>query len=125
MSPARLTAVFVPLVLLGGALAAPQLQPLEKRVDPAAHRDFDLDSIRDIKQIQLGPRPFYLVQDMEPSPLKSKFEQCTEKKSSTTSWAIGHRGGGTLQFPEHTVQSALAGARMGAGVLGESGRECI
>jgi glycerophosphoryl diester phosphodiesterase len=31
--------------------------------------------------------------------------------------SIGHRGGGTLFFPEETVESTMAGARMGAGIL--------
>ena len=34
-----------------------------------------------------------------------------------TDFSIGHRGGGTLQFPEHTKESHEAGACMGAGVL--------
>lgn len=120
---------FVSLLLLAGSsLGAPHMErelgqltnpELSKRIDPAAHRDFDLEAIRPIKQVQLGPRPFYLVDDLEPSALKDKLQKCTERKSKASSWSIGHRGGGTLQFPEHTVQSNLAGARMGAGVLGE------
>lgn len=76
--------------------------------------DFDFEPI---KQISLGPRPYYLVDDMSPSPLKEKLSKCKDKKIKTSTWSIGHRGGGTLQFPEHTVESNLAGARMGAGIL--------
>lgn len=76
--------------------------------------DFDFSPI---KQISLGPRPYYLVDDMTPSDLKTKLSKCKDKKMKTTTWSIGHRGGGTLQFPEHTVESNLAGARMGAGII--------
>src|SRR5678815_3293561 len=68
--------------------------------------------------VQLGPRPFYLVDKMEPSRLKRDLQKCTERPFFyQTDFSIGHRGGGTLQFPEHTKESHEAGARMGAGVL--------
>lgn len=66
--------------------------------------------------VQVGPRPFYLIDKMSPSPLKSKLEQCSEGPFYKTDFSIGHRGGGTLQFPEHTKESHEAGARMGAGI---------
>lgn len=66
--------------------------------------------------IQLGPRPFYLVEDMEQSELKDKLLQCTEIPFKRTDFSIGHRGAG-LQFPEHTKESYEAAARMGAGIL--------
>lgn len=64
---------------------------------------------------QLGPRPFYLVDQMKDGPLKQKLKQCTGpfRKSA---FSISHRGA-PLQFPEHTKESYEAGARMGAGVL--------
>jgi len=69
-------------------------------------------------RVQLGPRPFYLVGKMDDSPLKRKLQQCAARSSfSQTDFSIGHRGGGPLQFPEHTKESHEAGARMGAGVL--------
>jgi glycerophosphoryl diester phosphodiesterase len=68
--------------------------------------------------VQLGPRPFYLVDKMEPSKLKRDLQKCLERPFFyQTDFSIGHRGGGTLQFPEHTKESHEAGARMGAGVL--------
>ena len=68
--------------------------------------------------VQLGPRPFYLVDKMEPSRLKRDLQKCTERPFFyQTDFSIGHRGGGALQFPEHTKESHEAGARMGAGVL--------
>lgn len=67
--------------------------------------------------MQLGPRPYYLVNNMTDSPLKRKLQSCENGPFSVTGFTIGHRGGGTLQFPEETVQSEQAGARMGAGIL--------
>ena len=79
--------------------------------DRERDRDRDKDS-----SVQVGPRPFYLVDKMSPSPLKRKLEQCSEGPFYKTDFSIGHRGGGTLQFPEHTKESHEAGARMGAGI---------
>ena len=66
--------------------------------------------------VQVGPRPYYLINKMSPSPLKSQLEACADGPFYKTRFSIGHRGGGTLQFPEHTKESHVAGARMGAGI---------
>ncbi len=66
--------------------------------------------------VQLGPRPYFLVQDMTDSPLKQELEQCTEGPFEKTPFSIGHRGA-AMQFPEHTRESYEAAARMGAGVI--------
>lgn len=66
--------------------------------------------------VQLGPRPFYLVDGMSPSPLKERLEQCKDGPFRRSDFSIGHRGA-ALQFPEHTKQSYEAGARMGAGIV--------
>ena len=66
--------------------------------------------------IQLGPRPFYLVQGMDSGPLKHKLLQCQDGPFYRTDFSIGHRGA-ALQFPEHTKESYQAGARMGAGIV--------
>jgi glycerophosphoryl diester phosphodiesterase len=66
--------------------------------------------------VQLGPRPFYLVDDLGPGPLKQRLETCTDGPFHTSDFSIGHRGA-ALQFPEHTRESYVAGARMGAGIL--------
>jgi glycerophosphoryl diester phosphodiesterase len=66
--------------------------------------------------VQLGPRPFFLIDDMDESPLKTKLLSCSEGPFKTSSFSIGHRGA-PLQFPEHTRESYLAAARMGAGIL--------
>ena len=68
--------------------------------------------------VQLGPRPFYLVERMEDSALKRQLEACAGelREYRATGFSIGHRGA-PLQFPEHTRESYEAAARMGAGVL--------
>ncbi len=71
---------------------------------------------RDQLKVQLGPRPFYLVEDMDEGPLKQKLASCSEKEMRSSDFSIGHRGA-PLQFPEHTKESYEAGARMGAGIL--------
>lgn len=66
---------------------------------------------------QLGPRPFYLVEDLSPGPLKAELQACAERPQFTRRlWSIGHRGA-PLQFPEHTKESYEAAARMGAGIV--------
>jgi glycerophosphoryl diester phosphodiesterase len=68
------------------------------------------------KNVQLGPRPFFLVADMENSELKSELKECTDGPFHPSDFSIGHRGA-PLQFPEHTKESYIAAARMGAGIL--------
>jgi glycerophosphoryl diester phosphodiesterase len=69
-----------------------------------------------ITNIQLGPRPYFLVSDMAESPLKAKLQSCSNGPFQKTGFSIGHRGA-PLMFPEHTRESYEAAARMGAGVL--------
>jgi glycerophosphoryl diester phosphodiesterase len=82
--------------------------------------DYEHDRNRDHdrvdQSIQLGPRPFYLVQGMDAGPLKSRLLKCQNGPFRRTSFSIGHRGA-PLQFPEHTKESYEAGARMGAGIV--------
>jgi glycerophosphoryl diester phosphodiesterase len=66
--------------------------------------------------VQLGPRLFYLVEDMDESDLKAELQQCSNGPFKRTDFSIGHRGA-ALQFPEHTKESYVAAARMGAGIL--------
>src|SRR5262245_29740136 len=66
--------------------------------------------------IQLGPRPFFLVQGMDPGPLKSKLLGCQNGPFHRTDFSIAHRGA-PLQLPEHTKEAYEAGARMGAGIV--------
>ncbi|WP_407169887.1 glycerophosphodiester phosphodiesterase family protein [Bradyrhizobium sp. ORS 111] len=67
------------------------------------------------REAQIGPRPFYLVDKMKDGPLKRALSQCTGP-FHRTDFSIGHRGA-ALQFPEHSRESYLAAARMGAGVI--------
>lgn len=67
-------------------------------------------------QVDYGPRPLFLVEAMEDSPLKEKLLSCAGQTPQRTEFSIGHRGA-PLLFPEHTVQSNLAAARQGAGIL--------
>jgi glycerophosphoryl diester phosphodiesterase len=79
--------------------------------------DRDDDSHHSADQsVQLGPRPFYLVDGMDKGALKSKLSQCKAGPFYRTDFSIGHRGA-ALQFPEHTKESYNAGARMGAGIV--------
>lgn len=80
------------------------------------HDDHDHDRDRSDQSIQLGPRPFYLIQGMDNGPLKSRLLRCQDGPFRRTSFSIAHRGA-PLQFPEHTKESYEAGARMGAGIV--------
>jgi glycerophosphoryl diester phosphodiesterase len=66
--------------------------------------------------VQLGPRPYYLVEDMADGKLKEDLQRCAAGPFARTDFAIGHRGA-PLQFPEHTRESYVAAARMGAGIV--------
>ena len=68
--------------------------------------------------VQLGPRPFFLVDDMTEGPLKRELQACAARTTSyrPSQFTIGHRGA-PLMFPEHTKESYEAAARMGAGIV--------
>jgi glycerophosphoryl diester phosphodiesterase len=67
--------------------------------------------------VQLGPRPFFLVDDMADGPLKRELQRCAQRGRFTPrEFSIGHRGA-PMQFPEHTRESYTAAARMGAGIV--------
>lgn len=66
--------------------------------------------------VQLGPRPYFLVNDMDNGPLKDKLASCSEGPFHPTPFTIAHRGA-PLQFPEHTREGLLAAVRMGAGIV--------
>ncbi len=84
-----------------------------------AHADDDHRSKnRNASSVQLGPRPFFLVNDMQESPLKTQLQACAARRDEykKSDFSIGHRGA-ALQFPEHTKESYEAAAIMGAGIL--------
>jgi len=66
--------------------------------------------------VQLGPRPFYLVEGMDAGKLKETMQQCASGPFSRSDFSIAHRGA-AMQFPEHSDVSYGAGARMGAGIV--------
>ncbi len=63
-----------------------------------------------------GPRPAFLIAQMDDSPLKEKLQSCAAQTPVRSDFSIGHRGA-PLMFPEHTVESNIAAAQMGAGIL--------
>jgi glycerophosphoryl diester phosphodiesterase len=71
---------------------------------------------KDDRGVQLGQRPFFLVDGMDDGRLKDRLMQCREGPFYRTDFSIGHRGA-ALQFPEHTKESYEAGARQGAGIV--------
>lgn len=85
---------------------------------PADHdgRDDDRSQGKPDNTVQLGPRPFFLVNDMREGPLKRKLQACAKGPFKRTDFSIGHRGA-CMQFPEHTRESYEAAARMGAGII--------
>ncbi len=100
--------------MLGGALAvavAAAFAPLPAQADDDHARGKKADP-----SVQLGARPFYLVDGMDDGPLKSRLLQCKDGPFSKTDFSIGHRGA-ALQFPEHTMESYQAAARQGAGIV--------
>jgi len=105
----------IPLILAGLTGLLPGLAAAD-RDDDGRYRD--RDDGRDAS-VQLGPRPFFLVNDMKDSPLKRQLQACTRRSASSfvrTDFSIGHRGA-AMQFPEHTRESYEAAARMGAGIV--------
>ena len=86
-----------------------------------AHATRDRDDHRHgegVGSVQLGPRPFFLADDMADSPLKRRLQHCAAQREhfKPTLFSIGHRGA-PLQFPEHTKESYEAAARSGAGIV--------
>lgn len=67
-------------------------------------------------QITYGPRPAYLIDRMVDGALKNTLSACLGQTPARSGFSIGHRGA-PLLFPEHTVESNRAAARMGAGIL--------
>lgn len=62
----------------------------------------------------LGPRPMYLVDNMDESALKTKLQACEAGPFHRSDFSIGHRGA-AMQFPEHTKESYLAAVAQALG----------
>lgn len=86
-------------------------------VTAAPHKGHTFGSSQQrITSVQLGPRPEYLVNDMDDGWLKDRLSSCLGMEMQTSRFSIGHRGGACLQFPEESAESITAGTRMGAGI---------
>lgn len=81
-----------------------------------AHDRDDDDRDRGRVNVQLGPRPFYLIDRMSDGRLKDRLQQCQKGPFRQSDFSIGHRGA-ALQFPEHTKESYEAAIVMGAGIV--------
>ena len=70
------------------------------------------------KTVKLGPRPYYLVEQMNAGPLKDVLQRCAANTGAfkPSDFSIGHRGA-ALMYPEHTEESYRAAAKMGAGIV--------
>ena len=66
--------------------------------------------------IDVGARPHLLVGDMADGALKTKLQRCAGMTMRKSELSIGHRGA-PMRFAEHTRESYIAAARMGAGIL--------
>lgn len=102
-------------VLLLTAATAPAQQFKSYHSKGKDHKYNRYQNERNMK-VQVGPRPYFLVNDMDEGKLKLELQQCSEGPFKRSDFSIGHRGA-ALQFPEHTRESYLAAARMGAGAI--------
>lgn len=100
------------LIVLAPAMAAAQAAPAPATDAPPAY-DF---AAATRPAVSYGPRPFYLIEQLPAGALKDRLRSCAGQTPQVSEFSIGHRGA-PLQFPEHTVESNLAAAVMGAGVL--------
>ncbi|KAF4120396.1 glycerophosphoryl diester phosphodiesterase [Geosmithia morbida] len=110
MRPNSIIAPFTGLLVAGASATTQTVTPLKPVWPSKSHKEWRID---------LGPRPGFLVDDMDEGPLKNKLGQCLNDPTPLRSspWVVAHRGGGTLFMPEHSMQSLMTGVRTGAGVL--------
>ncbi|HDZ48086.1 hypothetical protein LCGC14_0025490 [marine sediment metagenome] len=112
------------LLIAAGLLAANGAYAQEtSNVQEVTEQFWDDALVSAAQQVTLGPRPLFLVNDMSTDndherALKASLLACAAEQ---TQWqrspiAIGHRGA-PLQFPEHTLESYIAGAQGGAGIM--------
>lgn len=97
-------------VLATAGIAGAHAEIDDSNVNQAARPGVSHDAI------QLGPRPYYLVQGMDAGRLKNRLMACQDGPFYRTDFSIAHRGA-ALQMPEHTDLGYTAGARMGAGIV--------
>src|SRR5687768_10071885 len=92
--------------LILAALLTPALVQADKpgSKDEPTHGAYLSHEKHNSAAVQLGPRPFYLIEDMDTSALKKRLQACAKGPFKKTLFSIGHRGA-PLQFPEHTKES--------------------
>lgn len=84
---------------------------------PGGDRDGEDQGRRHAREpVHTGSRPHFLVDGMRRGPLKDKLKGCADEPVRRTLFSIGHRGA-PLQYPEHTRESYVAAAQMGAGIV--------
>ena len=105
----RISSTSLAFVAAAAVLAAAGLTHAGDGRGKGGHHDAD-------ERVQLGPRPFYLVEGMDESRLKHRLQGCQDGPFHSTDFSIGHRGA-ALEFPEHSKEAYDAGARMGAGIV--------
>lgn len=102
-------ATAIVLAAASSSAAAPALAP-PTAASPAG------DQPAPAAPITYGPRPFFLVDRVRSPALRSRLAGCAGQAAARSDWSIGHRGA-PLMFPEHTKESYIAAARMGAGII--------
>jgi glycerophosphoryl diester phosphodiesterase len=116
----RLPALAISTILALMAFHFPAYAVQEHKTEFKQHKESMKQRIEYLRnrhaKAQLGPRPFYLVSDMDESELKESLQRCERKTHRRTKFSIGHRGA-PMQFPEHTKESYEAAAKMGAGII--------
>ncbi len=113
---ALISAGIVALLLVNQVLASSEEARLNQSEAESHHYKKPSKHSNWRTKVQLGPRPYFLVTDMDSGKLKRKLKSCKNGPFYKTDFSIGHRGA-ALQFPEHTKESYKAAARMGAGIL--------
>lgn len=121
MFPGKSMRLIARACIAAAVLGLPLLATANQNESGSEHRIFAANFLKHFKKtgVELGPRPFFLVDDMDEGALKDRLEACASApgmRFRKTDFSIGHRGA-PLQFPEHTKESYEAAARMGAGVL--------
>jgi glycerophosphoryl diester phosphodiesterase len=66
--------------------------------------------------VEPGARPLELIAAMADSALKERLLSCRGGPFESTAFSIGHRGA-PLRYAEHTRESYVAAAAMGAGII--------
>ncbi len=108
---AAITAMILAALMVIGATALAQ-----DNLKSAKHLKFSKTFHSQGESVQLGPRPYFLVNDMDDSKLKKELMECSDGPFKRSDFSIGHRGA-ALQFAEQTRDYYVAAARMDAGIV--------